>query len=59
MVLTPDGKASGEAIVELASEEDQALALKKDKRHMGHRYIEVIFLNNILDFTLSLVLMFY
>lgn len=41
MIMTPDGKASGEAVVELESEDDQMVALKKDKRNMGHRYIEV------------------
>ncbi|CAL8069753.1 unnamed protein product [Orchesella dallaii] len=41
LVTTPEGKASGEALVELASDHDQDVALQKDKRNMGHRYIEV------------------
>ncbi|ODN05134.1 Heterogeneous nuclear ribonucleoprotein F [Orchesella cincta] len=41
LVTSPEGKASGEALVELASDHDQDVALKKDKQNMGHRYIEV------------------
>lgn len=45
MITTPEGKASGEAMVVLASEEDLGYALDKHKRNMAHRYIEVCFCN--------------
>ena len=35
-----DGRPSGEAYVELATSGDLDLAVKKDRDHMGHRYIE-------------------
>ncbi len=35
-----DGRPSGEAYIELASEEDLEKALTRDKQHMGKRYIE-------------------
>ena len=35
-----DGRPSGEAYIELESEEDVEKALVKDKHHMGKRYIE-------------------
>lgn len=35
-----DGRPSGEAYVELGSSSDLDLAVKKDRDHMGHRYIE-------------------
>lgn len=35
-----DGRPSGEAYIELDSEDDLAKALSKDKHHMGKRYIE-------------------
>ena len=35
-----DGRPSGEAYIELASEEDLEKALTRDKNHMGKRYIE-------------------
>lgn len=37
---TRDGKPSGEAYVCVASPEDQAAALAKNKKHIGSRYIE-------------------
>nr|KAF6477656.1 heterogeneous nuclear ribonucleoprotein F [Molossus molossus] len=40
-IYTREGRQSGEAFVELESEEDVKLALKKDRESMGHRYIEV------------------
>ena len=35
-----DGRPSGEAYIELATEEDTEKALAKNKQHMGKRYIE-------------------
>ena len=35
-----DGRPSGEAYIELSSEEDLNKALSKDKANMGKRYIE-------------------
>jgi len=35
-----DGRPSGEAYVELASEGDCQAALEKNQQHMGKRYIE-------------------
>ena len=35
-----DGRPSGEAYIELVSEEDMERALSKDKHHMGKRYID-------------------
>lgn len=35
-----DGRPSGEAYVELASEGDVLNALEKNQQHMGKRYIE-------------------
>ena len=37
-----DGRPSGEAYIELTSEEDVEKALARDKDHMGKRYIEGI-----------------
>ncbi|XKL66999.1 hypothetical protein PGB90_010419 [Kerria lacca] len=41
LTMSPLGRPSGEAYIELASAEDASKALKKDREHMGHRYIEV------------------
>jgi epithelial splicing regulatory protein 1/2 len=38
---TPDGRPTGEAYLELQSEEAQTEALKKHKESMGSRYIEL------------------
>ena len=38
--FTRDGRPSGEAYVELASESDVQQALNKNQQHMGKRYIE-------------------
>jgi len=35
-----DGRPSGEAYIELATEDDLELALAKDKQNLGKRYIE-------------------
>ncbi|CAH0765227.1 unnamed protein product [Bemisia tabaci] len=41
VTMSPEGRPSGEAYVELETEEDLENACKKDKEHMGPRYIEV------------------
>uniref|UniRef100_A0A2K6AWX9 RRM domain-containing protein n=1 Tax=Macaca nemestrina TaxID=9545 RepID=A0A2K6AWX9_MACNE len=45
------GRPSGEAFVELESEEEVNLALKKDRETMGHRYAEVFKSNSVLKHT--------
>jgi len=40
---TRDGRPSGEAYIELASEQDVTVALGKNQQHMGKRYIEGTF----------------
>ena len=40
LTLTREGRPSGEAYIELESEEDMDKAIEKDKQHMGKRYIE-------------------
>ena len=40
-IYTREGRPSGEAFVELESEDEVKLALKKDRETMGHRYVEV------------------
>lgn len=37
---TREGRPSGEAFVELESEEDLKIAIKRDRETMGHRYVE-------------------
>ncbi|KAJ1349092.1 hypothetical protein KIN20_004542 [Parelaphostrongylus tenuis] len=41
-ILMRDGKAAGDAYVHYSNEDDYKRALKKDREHMGHRYIEVM-----------------
>ncbi|XP_059476192.1 heterogeneous nuclear ribonucleoprotein H-like [Neocloeon triangulifer] len=41
MTMSREGRPSGEAYIEMESQEDIDQGLKKDKEHMGHRYIEV------------------
>lgn len=41
IILNPDGRASGEGIIEVGSEKDLEQALEKDKENIGSRYIEV------------------
>uniref|UniRef100_A0A8C9B5J4 RRM domain-containing protein n=1 Tax=Phocoena sinus TaxID=42100 RepID=A0A8C9B5J4_PHOSS len=46
-IYTREGRPSGEAFVELESEDEVKLALKKDRETMGHRYVEVSKSNNV------------
>jgi len=41
IIMLPDGRASGEGVVEVGSPEDLEKALEKDNEHIGTRYIEV------------------
>lgn len=40
MTMSREGRPSGEAYIEMESEVDIEKACKKDRDHMGHRYIE-------------------
>ncbi|UYV77746.1 HNRNPH1, partial [Cordylochernes scorpioides] len=40
MTFSKEGRPSGEAYVEMDSEEDVRLGLEKNNAHLGHRYIE-------------------
>jgi len=44
---TREGRPSGEAFVEMDSEDDVKIAVKKDKDTLGHRYVEVFKSNNV------------
>ncbi|XP_015205358.1 heterogeneous nuclear ribonucleoprotein H1, like isoform X3 [Lepisosteus oculatus] len=44
---TREGRPSGEAFVELETDEDLKIAVKKDRETMGHRYVEVFKSNNV------------
>uniref|UniRef100_A0A3B3H753 Heterogeneous nuclear ribonucleoprotein H1 n=1 Tax=Oryzias latipes TaxID=8090 RepID=A0A3B3H753_ORYLA len=44
---TREGRPSGEAFVEMETEEDLKVAVKKDRETMGHRYVEVFKSNNV------------
>lgn len=46
-IYTREGRPSGEAFVELESEDEVKLALKKDRETMGHRYVEVFKSNSV------------
>nr|XP_033782832.1 heterogeneous nuclear ribonucleoprotein H isoform X1 [Geotrypetes seraphini] len=46
-IYTREGRPSGEAFVELESEDEMKLALKKDRETMGHRYVEVFKSNSV------------
>ncbi|KAJ8281502.1 hypothetical protein COCON_G00040210 [Conger conger] len=46
---TREGRPSGEAFVELESEDDLKIATKKDRETMGHRYVEVLFKSNSVE----------
>jgi len=41
ILYLPNGRATGEAVIELGSAEDHTKALGKNMDHIGHRYIEV------------------
>lgn len=41
ITTSKNGRPSGEAYVEVEDEDDLENALRKDKEHLGHRYIEV------------------
>ncbi|XKL66577.1 hypothetical protein PGB90_009997 [Kerria lacca] len=41
ITMSREGRPSGEAFIELESKGDAEKALRKDKQHMGHRYIEI------------------
>ncbi len=41
MILSREGRASGEAYVEFETPGDVAEAMKKNNKNMGHRYIEL------------------
>ena len=40
MTMTREGRPSGEAYIEMESDEDCEKAVKKDRQHMGKRYVE-------------------
>lgn len=40
MTMSREGRPSGEAYIEMEREEDIEKACKRDRDHMGHRYIE-------------------
>ncbi|XP_077521376.1 heterogeneous nuclear ribonucleoprotein F-like isoform X1 [Amblyomma americanum] len=41
MTLSREGRPSGEAYIELESEQDMEIGLQRHNEHIGHRYIEV------------------
>uniref|UniRef100_A0A1E1XSJ6 Putative splicing factor hnrnp-f n=1 Tax=Amblyomma sculptum TaxID=1581419 RepID=A0A1E1XSJ6_AMBSC len=41
MTLSREGRPSGEAYIELESEQDVEIGLQRHNEHIGHRYIEV------------------
>ena len=40
MTMTREGRPSGEAYIEMEADEDCEKAVKKDRQHMGKRYVE-------------------
>ncbi|MEE6488157.1 hypothetical protein FKM82_015147 [Ascaphus truei] len=46
LATSKEGRPSGEAFVILETEEDLKKALEKDRKYMGHRYLEVFKSNN-------------
>lgn len=56
ITMSKEGRPSGEAFIELETIEDMEKALKKDKQHMGHRYIESKYSNfSDLDFKYTIL----
>ena len=47
------GKFNGEALVELKSEEDLEEALKKNKEHMGKRYVEGKIISSMVSYNIQ------
>ncbi|KAG7273462.1 hypothetical protein CRUP_032710 [Coryphaenoides rupestris] len=45
--FTREGRPSGEAFVEMESDEDLKIAVKKDRETLGHRYVEVFKSNSV------------
>ncbi len=43
MTMTREGRPSGEAYIEMEGADDVEKALKKDRQHMGKRYVEGTF----------------
>lgn len=56
LTLSKEGRPSGEAFVELETEEDLKRAEDKDKEHMGSRYIEGSYLLEIYEFNLIFII---
>lgn len=54
LTYTREGRPTGEAFVELESEEDLKIAVKKDRDTMGHRYVEGTPLDANMHFTVVL-----
>lgn len=40
LTYTKEGRATGEAFIELKTADDYKNALAKDRKYMGHRYVE-------------------
>lgn len=40
LTYSKDGRSTGEAFIELKTSEDYKNALAKDRKYMGHRYVE-------------------
>lgn len=53
--FSKEGRPSGEAFVELKSSEDFKKALAKDRKYMGHRYIEGMMLSAVQTILLLIV----
>ena len=41
LCLSPQGRRNGEALVRFISQEHRDMALRRNKHHIGNRYIEV------------------
>lgn len=42
MLVGPDGRPTGEALVELETQQDLDSAMKHDHQNLGRRYVEVM-----------------